>query len=417
MARVLVGAAHTLESPGQIFGDLREADLTRKILKKVVPELEKLNGVEFQAVPLDLPLLDRIEWINNTGYTEAQGDIFVEIHINDGNKRGIESWFRGSPAPDNKSQILAEKINEVICKETGYINQGAKSEHDHELGSLLILNQINCIGTTVELLYIDNEEDIKILKDEAKLDDLAKALVKAIDEYLKNTPTKSSTTTAAPVQTNQQKAPSPLFPKTTPSIFGSNPGNPPGAGASPFGNFGAKPPFGSTSPAPASKSSPIMDREERKQMIIDTYKKVLGKEPNQTDLNFNLNTGVSKDDLIKKLVESPEHEQLVKDAIESKELKDKLQKAENEALEFKSKANDLNTMMINFNKLLHHKNVYISQLQQELVRRGITVNGQYYDPSSPQTISNQPQQNNTNPSTPKRSKKGLDEIIMKILKI
>jgi hypothetical protein len=392
MPRVLVGAAHTLESPGQIFRDLREADLTRKLLKLVVPHLEK-TGIEFKTVPLDLPLLDRIEWINNTGYTEANGDVFIELHINDGNKRGIEAWYKGTAAPDNKSQILSEKVVEVLCKETGYTKQGVKSEHEHELGSLLILNQINCIGTTLETLYIDNEEDIAILKDDAKFDDLAKAIVKGIEEYIKNPPTQSSTTTV-PVQNTPLFPPAPQKP-ITPFPAPASPGFGGGfGGASSAPAFGSKPfgsGFGATPPA-ATGSSNIMDREERKKMITETYKKILGKEPAQNDLNYYLNMGISQDELYKKLCDSPDHEQMVKDAKEFKESKDKLLKTESQAQQAESKVKDLNTMMENFNKLLHQKNIYIAQLQNELVQHNIIKNGQYYHLKPGQPLPSIPQQ-------------------------
>jgi len=190
MPKVLISAAHTLENPGEIFGDLKEALLTRNILQKVITALEKTN-VDFKPVPLDLALIDRIEWINNTGFAEENGDVFIEIHINDGGKRGLEGWYKGSFSKENKSQILTETIINKISEKTKYQIQGIRSEYEHELGSLLILNQIKPTGTAIECLYIDNPEDIKILKDENKLQELANAIASAIEEYVKNPPTLS----------------------------------------------------------------------------------------------------------------------------------------------------------------------------------------------------------------------------------
>ena len=144
MARLLISAAHTMENPGAVFQDLREADLTRKLLVLCLPLLDA-KKIEYKAVPLDLPLPQRIEWINNTGYSEAQGDIFFEIHINDGGKRGIEGWHKGNSSPTNRSQRFTKTLVDNICKVTSYQNQGAKSEYEHELTSLLILNSTNPI--------------------------------------------------------------------------------------------------------------------------------------------------------------------------------------------------------------------------------------------------------------------------------
>lgn len=408
MARILVSAAHTLESPGAINGDLREADLTRSLLKKVIPNLEA-QKVEFQAVPLDLPLLQRIEWINNTGYTEAQGDVFLEIHINDGGKRGIESWYKGSAAADNNSQKFSEKVLEDVCKKTGYTSQGAKSEYDHELGSLLILNQINVIGTAVEFLYLDNQEDIALLKDEAKLEELAKAIAEALADFAKNF--KPSTNPAPVAQATQPKAP--LFPVKAP-VFGGN-------AAPPMPSFGgaAKSPF-PTPPmpmpgAPAGKSNNLMDREERKEMIKKVYKKVLGKEPSQSDLNYNLNVAASEDDLTKKLLESKDHEELIKEAAEAKELRTKATKAESDLASIQGRASDLEAMSQSLNQLLDHKNQYITQLQQTIERANIVRSGERVHPSSSE-FKNVGSQKVTLESSPTLSNT-LVRALMKIFKL
>ncbi|MFS8130921.1 MAG: N-acetylmuramoyl-L-alanine amidase [Candidatus Dojkabacteria bacterium] len=363
MARILVSAAHTMESPGAINGDLREADLTRKILKKVVPHLEK-TGVEFQAVPLDLPLLQRIDWINDTGYTEAQGDLFLEIHINDGGKRGVEGWFKGSAAPDNRSQKLATKVSEEVCKKTGYQNQGAKSEFDHELGSLLILNQINPTGVAIEFLYIDQDDDIAILRDDAKLDDLAKIIAESLADFAKTDTTKPAEqpSTEATVAQKTPLFPMPKMPSSTVPAMPSA-----------FGGAGFPKPMG----APG-KGNNLMDREERKEMIKKVYKQILGKEPNQNDLNFNLNTAVSEDDLTKKLLEGKEHEDMVKEASEVKDLRSKATKAESELATISGSISDMKEMIGSLNKLLDQKNKYIAQLHSELERNNLIKKGERF---------------------------------------
>jgi len=367
MARILVSAAHTMESPGAINGDLREADLTRKILKKVVPHLEK-TGVEFKAVPLDLPLLQRIDWINDTGYSEAQGDIFLEIHINDGGKRGVEGWFKGSASPENRSQKLAVKVSEEVCKSTGYQNQGAKSEFDHELGSLLILNQINPTGVAIEFLYIDQDEDITILRDDTKLDDLAKIIAESLADFAKTDKTKPAEQSA-----DVSVPKTPLFPM--PKMPGSSPSLPSGLGGG-FPNI-PKPSFGGSSSG--SKSNNLMDREERKEMIKKTYQKILGKEPNQNDLNFNLNTAVSEEDLTKKLLEGEEHKEMVKEASEVKDLRSKATKAESELATVTGSISDMKEMIGSLNKLLDQKNKYIAQLHGELERNNLIKKGERFN--------------------------------------
>ncbi|MDQ7020345.1 MAG: N-acetylmuramoyl-L-alanine amidase [Candidatus Dojkabacteria bacterium] len=185
MGRVLLGAAHTLMQPGEIYKDLREADLTRKFLKFAISHLEK-KGIEFKTVPLDLSLLKRIDWINNTGYSQETDDVFIELHVNDGGKRGIENWYSDDPGEDNPSQRFAEFMIDDMCSSLGFTNHGAKSEHDCPLTSLLILNQTKTISIATELLFIDNEEDIAILKDDSKVDNLMKVLVESIAKFFED---------------------------------------------------------------------------------------------------------------------------------------------------------------------------------------------------------------------------------------
>lgn len=374
MPKVLIGAAHTLENPGEVFGDFREADLTRKLLSLVLPVLDT-HKIEYKAVPLDLPLMQRIDWINATGYSEENGDVFIELHINDGGKRGVEAWFKGSASADNKSQILAQTISENICKITGYTNQGAKSEYDHELGSLLILNQTNVIGTALETLYIDNEEDIKIIKDDKKFGELATAIADSIKKYLDNTP---KTATLAPQNNiDVNKTPSPTTPYTPPTfqmpkIPASSPNSFGAPGAFGGSNFGGGT-FG------GGNKATLMDRDQRKEMINKVYKKILGKDPSQTDLNTYLNMGSTEEELTKKLLDSKDFTDMHTDAKDAKELRINIKKLESEIAELKSKVEDTSKLQKNLTDLLKHKNDLIKKLNGELVNRGIILKGQYID--------------------------------------
>lgn len=374
MPRLLISAAHTLENPGEVFGDLREANITRKILKKTLPYLDS-HKIEYQAVPLDLQLLKRIDWIKETGYSRELGDIFLEIHVNDGGKRGIEGWFEGAASPDNNSKAFADSIVEGICKITGYQNQGVKSEYEHELGSLIILNQSNVISTAIECLYIDNSDDIQILKDESKLDELAKAIADSVNEYIVNVAPKLKYTTKALPTFNGGRAPVPSF--TSPSPFAPQASKTTGfAGNSPLPSFNNQASsFNSTAP-----NKPIlMDREERKEMIKKVFLKVLGKEPNQNDLNYHLNTGVAEMELLKKLVEGDDHAKLVKEALEFKELNDKVNRLNAEIDQLKANNQDNKAMYNSMNQLLEHKNLLIARLHQELSKNNIIVHGGHID--------------------------------------
>lgn len=368
MRRLVVSAAHTSISPGSVYKDLREFDLTRKILELVIKHLDK-EKVEYKAVPVDLILTDRIDWINNTGYTEENGDVFVEIHVNDGNKRGIESWYSGSKDDnENNSKIFTEFVQKELISLTKFDDQGAKSEYEHELTSLLILNQTKPIAAAFELLYLDNEEDYKILKDESKIDVLAENLVKAIKKYIDNPPK--------------------LFPPKKPS-----------SAPTPWGNIGStdfSAPFGddlfggmggsggptNTAQNASGSANITMDRNQRKDMITATYKKLLGRDPGQHELNQNLNAGVSEEQLIKKIIDSKEFDDFIKKASEFDDTKQKMTALDADVQKHKSQINDLQIMQKQLQSLLDHKNAHIKQMQDELVSKGLMKPGEYYNPNS-----------------------------------
>lgn len=359
--RIVVSAAHTSISPGAIYKDLREFDLTRKILGFVVEHLKK-EKVEHKAVPVDLSLLDRINWINDTGYEESNGDLFLEIHVNDGGDRGIESWYAGEDNDTNNAKVFAETIQKELISITKYKDQGVKSEYKHDLGSLLILNQTNPISVAFELLFIDNEEDYKILKDDKKLDELAKNLVKSIKKYIDKPPK---------IHKIDKKKDGGFGDFSLPSF--KNPFDDP---------FDSGPDSSSSSSGSSSGSSNLMmDREQRKKMIIDVGKKILGKEPSQADQNHYLNIGVSEEQLIKKLTDSKDFEQMVKDAQEAADLKSKFGKMEAELNQLRGRVKDQDQMSKKLNELLAHKNGQIRQMMDEMARRGIIKPGEYYDPN------------------------------------
>lgn len=351
MAKVLISAGHTQADPGDVFGELKEADLTRKIAAKVATKLEDI-GLEVTKVPLDLPLPERIEWINNTGAALANGDICLEIHINSGGKTGLEGWFRGEGK--NESQEFINTVLESVSKDTGYPSLGAKSEHDHELGSLSFLNRTNPITAILETLFIDNEADIAILKSDPKLDDLAKAIAKGINKYLHSGKTKKP----APMPsftppTPKPSMPAPTFPSaggfgTTPSSFGGLGGPAPTGGA-----FGA-------------------DREQRKEMIKKRYIQILGREPNQNDTNYFLNAGTTEDQLIKRMIESQEHVDLVKSKQELAKAKEELEKVNSELIQYKSKANEKDLMVQNLQQAVDVKKKQLDQIVKKMQEQGIS---------------------------------------------
>jgi N-acetylmuramoyl-L-alanine amidase len=404
MARVIVSAGHTNNDPGTNANGLKEVELNRAIAKKLVAQL-RANGIITLSVPPNMDLQKRIEWINGTGYKSDFDDIAIEIHINDGGKSGFEFWYEGQG--NNTSQKLAETIMQNVTSKTGLPSQGAKSEFEHEYKSLAFLNKTNTNSVLLECLYIDNKEDADKLKDEKELDKIAKGIAEGVCkhlniEYIEAESPKTSTvakpienkpvTPQASVQQPQQRPPVPQMsnvPTQNPAMnnrpvfnkgFDDDDGEDfymPNNMSRPqpmnnFQGFDAYPPiannyspagFGNNNMPPMQNQ---MSREERKEMISKLYKKLLGREPNQNDLNYFLNIAITEDKLIKRMVDSQEHLDLVNSKIENEKNKEFFEKQKVELSRLKAENNDQKVLLQNLSKLLHQKNRHLSEMQAKV---------------------------------------------------
>ncbi|MBN1331507.1 N-acetylmuramoyl-L-alanine amidase [Candidatus Dojkabacteria bacterium] len=378
MARVIISAGHTNDQPGTIANGIREVDLTRKIAGEVIKELRKEEIITL-SVPPNLDLARRISWINQTGYTEEDGDIAIEIHINEGGKSGVEGWHQ---ADKNNSIELTKAICERIKTDLGWEIQGVKSEYEHELGSLAFLHNTNPISSLIECGYIDNEEDLKILKSDDGLKKLAGSIAKGILKYLGKA-VKPSTNTSVTQPISSTPQPPPAAAAQQPPIDTNQPTayNPPVSQYAPPQNNpyassgGYNPPanigmgaqgFGGGIQAGAGAGGGYMNREERKDMIRNNYVKILGREPNQADLNYFLNLGTSEEQLIKRMIDSQEHADLVKARQEVIKTKETLSKHTTDILYLRTKVTDQQGIIKNLNQLLIQKNRAIYQLNLAL---------------------------------------------------
>jgi N-acetylmuramoyl-L-alanine amidase len=354
MARVIVSSGHTQKEPGAIVGDLREVDLTRKIANKVISKLRQ-EGIISLSVPPEMDLLQRIDWINKTGYREDTEDIAVEIHINDGGKSGIEGWFKDKG--ENNSQKLTTAIVEEACTFSQLTNQGVKSEYEHPLKMLTFLHNISPVGALIECLYIDNPEDQKLLKDDIKIDQLASGIVKGILKYFGI----ENPVSAVPnVQPQQIPTPGQPF---SPVLQKPMPYNPPPVQTQPY-NPSYTPSWGwGGNQAEGGLAAP-QDKEARKKMVQEKYQQILGRIVSDQDLNYFLNLGLTEDQMIRRLVESQEHADIVKDSQEYKKIKPDFDKAKMDNTKLAGSVKDKDEIIEKLNSLIEQKNISIHHLEQ-----------------------------------------------------
>jgi thymidylate synthase len=109
-----------------------------------------------------------------------------------------------------------------------------------------------------------------------------------------------------------------------------------------------------------------LPREDRKEMIIRNYARILGRDPNENDLNYFLNTGIREDELLKKMVDSQEHADLVKARQEVITAKMKMTAEGNELMTLRSKSLESDTIIKNLNDTLIRKNEAIYELNKKV---------------------------------------------------
>lgn len=403
MPRVIVSSGHTSQNPGVVANGLSEYEVARKIAKYALKYI-RINGLISLSTPPNLELAQRIEWINKTGYAKATNDIAIEIHINDGGKRGIEGWYEGEG--NSPSLEITSKIVEAICQETNLPDQGIKSEFQHELGSISFVHEVYPIGCVIECGYIDNLEDSEFLKEEKNLEIMGKGLAKGVLKYF-NLDFREVVVPQVPVTPEPQPViAQPQTPVIQPAVKpydtkletqtddydkddfdpdldddefydideedqskdNVKAPTPTPVYQPPQPTPGYQAPYtpGAYTPPQQQGYTPLPSREERKQMIINNYAKILGREPNQNDLNYFLNIGIREDELIKKMMESQEHVDLVKAKQELISLKEEHQRSVNELNDLKAQTEDSQGIIENLHGSIDQKNVALTQLQYEI---------------------------------------------------
>ena len=407
MPRVIISSGHTSQNPGIIANGLNEYELARKIAKYALKYIRQ-NGLISLSTPPNLELAQRIEWINKTGYNKNTNDLAIEVHINDGGKRGIEGWYEGEG--NSPSLDLTSRIVESLCEETKLPNQGIKSEFQHELGSISFIHEVFPIACVIECGYIDNLEDAAYLKEERNLDSLGKGIAKGVLKYF-NLEFKEFNAVAESAPVNQFQpqdqpvaaAPAPAMPQAYDKTLETQtdrydkddfdpdleddddyydidddqviakpapviaPAPQPASYMAPQTPYAPSPAMPSyQAPAAPSQYTPLPSREERKDMIVRNYSKILGREPNQNDLNYFLNIGIREDELIKKMIESQEHVDLVKSKQELIELKEKFIANQNELQELRTQNEDTKNIVENLHESIDQKNVALSKLQYDI---------------------------------------------------
>ncbi|MFW5702784.1 MAG: hypothetical protein ACOCXP_02345 [Candidatus Dojkabacteria bacterium] len=360
-----------------------QEDVDSRELGKLLTSKLRVSG----AITLSLPPgmkdpQEQIDWVNMTGHDSSTGDYLIGIEIKeDGKKPGIVGWHS-----DDKGKSLAKSIGKRLDKEQALPLLTLQEHTQASEGSIALLEDTR---PTAIHLEISNPKGIDLAK---IAETIKKELLSEEGESTtyksKKTATKLGTPTPKSGKSEQAKgtnAQSNSFNSSFDNNLGSDSSGGFAAGNSSFGEptsgfgpssggFGASnggfgggsTGFGATSGGfgGGGAGTSNMSRDERKKMIETYYKKAFGKQPEQGDVNYFLNIGVSGEQLLKRILESEDHKVLVENAQKYDELKSEYDKLETESTKLKDQLNDQRKVLENLNSLLLQKNYALQQLNK-----------------------------------------------------
>lgn len=354
MAHVIISAGHSPVDKGAVIGDLVEYDLTQKITDALEELIKDYPKLEYKRIPTGLSLPQKIQWINSSGMFAENNDIAVEIHINDkdgeGSEDGVECWHAERGA--NASRELCLQLMNHVCEESGLRKRSINSEYDHPFRRLGYVHNTRTISALIEIGFMDHPKDKKIITSDTGIKKVAKGLLKGILAYYglkeEDKDKEPEAKPKFPIHTDpgvdmMPTGMPPMMPGAMPTQIPNY--NPMYNSAMPQGNamgYGMPSGFPTSLPStdyPAATES-TMTAQERQDMIQRLFQKVLGRNADPKSMSYYSTSQMSEDALMKLMVDSTEHKNLIKAAKNFVSTKSLLNRANQEIAELKSKLKD-----------------------------------------------------------------------------
>jgi len=182
MFRICIDAGHGGKDAGAVANNLYEKDITLKLALKIAKLLNEYENTEILLTRQDdtfIKLNDRAKFANDN-----KADFFYSIHVNAATNvaaRGYEDYIHSSLTDDSKTAKIRDVIHEEIINYVGRYNVPDRGK---KKANYMVLRLTKMPAVLTENLFLTNEEDAKLLKDDTFLDGLAEAHVKGIVKAL-----------------------------------------------------------------------------------------------------------------------------------------------------------------------------------------------------------------------------------------
>ncbi|MGM0445146.1 MAG: N-acetylmuramoyl-L-alanine amidase [Bacillota bacterium] len=173
---IVLDAGHGGFDPGAVgIKSTKEKDVNLNIVKKL-SEVLKNKGFKVLLTREDdtfISLNQRVKFANDNN-----ARIFVSIHNNSSTKRtseGTETFIAPNKVGD--SSLLAENIQSELIKSSGLFNRGVKEEY------LYVIRYTEMPAVLVEVAFLSNPNEQKLLTDDDFIKDTADAISQGILNY------------------------------------------------------------------------------------------------------------------------------------------------------------------------------------------------------------------------------------------
>ncbi|HFU4460012.1 TPA: N-acetylmuramoyl-L-alanine amidase, partial [Streptococcus suis] len=193
---VYIDPGHGGRDSGASYSGIHEKNLAMSVSNKLRDNLLQrgINVLMTRTGDYDVDFrTERSRMANNSG-----ADLFVSIHFNatgagvQSSIKGIETyWYQYDPEYQPKinkekhndptrlaeSEILANKVQSSLIKETGAVNRGVRRE------TFAVLRETAIPAILVELGFMDNPVELAVIKEDKYHVKLAKALTQGIMDW------------------------------------------------------------------------------------------------------------------------------------------------------------------------------------------------------------------------------------------
>jgi len=202
---IVLDPGHGGYDPGAVAFGLEEKDLNLKLALMVAERLDGIKVLLTRERDVFMSLADRVAFSRKAG-----ADFFLSLHANAGGGRGFESFACSSLGETSAAVIMQRSLHGQVMeaiKGYGIVDRGLKR------AAFYVLRHNPRPAVLIESLFIDNEREASLWREQAFVEDLAGGVVRGVLAALE-LPVIESGATGGAESPGEGVRPSPVSEKT-----------------------------------------------------------------------------------------------------------------------------------------------------------------------------------------------------------